>query len=229
MGEGLCVERAGQFTQGKKNKGVFSDNSMCGIIAFIASEGQGPDPVLFERMNACHLKRGPDHSSCLMLMDGKVGLGHTRLAILDLSVAANQPMGAASSRQWIVFNGEIYNFKELRRRLEGGGQRFLTHSDTEVLLHAMRRWGPAALHHIEGIFAFVYVDLDEQILIAARDRIGVKPLYWFSNERIHCFSSTLWPLKLIDGFKGEIDPVARFGDADSEICGRAKEHLPSNR
>lgn len=123
--------------------------------------------------------RGPDDSGqdYAPLADGRLGLGHTRLSILDLSAAGHQPMVHPQSGDRLVFNGEIYNFAALKSELERAGARFAGHSDTEVLLHALTTWGPACIARLQGMFAFAFHDLRAGRLILARDAIGIKPLY----------------------------------------------------
>jgi asparagine synthase (glutamine-hydrolysing) len=122
--------------------------------------------------------RGPDHAGIWSSQDGQVCLGHRRLSIIDLSAAANQPFRLPAHRMVIVFNGEIYNYRELRRMLEGGGARFDTQSDTEVLLQAYQHWGSGCLDRLSGMFAFAIWDEDDRQLFCARDRTGEKPFYY---------------------------------------------------
>ena len=124
-------------------------------------------------MNNRMIHRGPDAGA--VMVRGPVALGHRRLSILDLSSAANQPMADDTGQNWIVFNGEIYNFAEIRHELEASGSRFRTHSDTEVILEAYRRWGADCLHRLNGMFAFAIWDERRHELFAARDRFGEKP------------------------------------------------------
>ena len=120
--------------------------------------------------------RGPDAEG--MLIDGPIALGHRRLSVLDLSAAANQPMSDATGRYTLVFNGEIYNFRDLRARLEQIGHTFATNSDTEVVLEAISAWGTAALDSLVGMFALALWDKRQQRLLLARDRLGKKPLFY---------------------------------------------------
>src|SRR5690554_6733103 len=131
--------------------------------------------------------RGPNDRGCIYkeAAGGRLALGHTRLAIIDLSDAANQPMVSPCGRYWMMFNGEIYNYRELRRELETLGQRFTTQSDTEVLLAAWIQWGDRCLIRLEGMFAFVVHDSRRQILSAARDAFGIKPFFYsHRNDRL---------------------------------------------
>lgn len=155
------------------------------------ADGRGPiDADVVRAMNHRQRRRGPDGEGLWTAPDGRLALGHRRLAIIDLSDAAAQPMADVSGR-WIgVFNGEIYNYLELRRELESLGRRFQTRSDTEVLINAVAEWGEAALKRLRGMFAFALWDAQERALWLARDRFGVKPLYyaqangalWFASQ-----------------------------------------------
>lgn len=127
-------------------------------------------------MTATLHHRGPDGSG--MQMDGPVGLGHTRLKIIDLSEAANQPMSNQTGTLWIVFNGEIYNFRELRTELQAQGYPFHSQSDTEVVLHLYEEAGEKCVDHLDGMFAFAIWDRRQRRIFLARDRVGKKPLYY---------------------------------------------------
>src|SRR3989442_1944685 len=130
--------------------------------------------------------RGPDDSGIYSSDD--VGLGMTRLAIIDL-VTGQQPMSDPTGRYWIVFNGEIYNFRQLRAVLEAGGRRFRTRSDTEVILHAYAAYGEACVERLSGMFAFAIWDGAERRLFLAPDRLGKKPLYHLHPWRPVLFAS----------------------------------------
>lgn len=145
---------------------------MCGIAALL---GEGWDPVMLHRMVAALHHRGPDGSGTYFDPRGRAALGHTRLSIIDLSTSGAQPMRSRDGRFVISFNGEIYNYLELRCELRG--YPFATWTDTEVLLAAFERWGAGCLDRLVGMFAFVVWDTQEQSLFAARDRFGVKPLF----------------------------------------------------
>lgn len=148
---------------------------MCGIAGIFHAETPKPvDPVRVERMCDAMVHRGPDGAG--VWTDAGVGLGHRRLSIIDLE-GSPQPMHSADGRAVIVFNGEIYNFRELRSELEKGGARFRTSGDTEVILAAWQRWGVDCLSRLNGMFAFALYDLDKRQLLLARDRLGVKPLH----------------------------------------------------
>jgi asparagine synthase (glutamine-hydrolysing) len=120
-----------------------------------------------------------------------VGLGHRRLSIIDLTDAASQPMGSPEGDLWITYNGEIYNYIELREELKGKGYRFHSASDTEVILHAYREWGEECLAHFNGMWAFGLLDLRRKRLFCARDRMGVKPFYYYADSRRLVFASEI--------------------------------------
>lgn len=160
---------------------------MCGI----AGGWWSAPPLDLERRMAASLHtlrlRGPNDSGCRYMeaRDGRLALGHTRLSIIDLTALASQPMSSACGRYWMIFNGEIYNYRELRVLLEKSGHRFTTQSDTEVLLAAWMHWKEACLQHLEGMFAFIVHDTVDQTLSAARDGFGIKPLYYSQrNDRL---------------------------------------------
>jgi asparagine synthase (glutamine-hydrolysing) len=155
---------------------------MCGIAGHV-----GPTaPELLPAMLGLLKHRGPDDSG--VHAAGDVGLGMTRLAIIDLATG-RQPMSDESSRYWIVFNGEIYNFRQLRAELQARGRRFRTQSDTEVILHAYAVYGEACVERLAGMFAFALWDATERRLFLARDRLGKKPLYYWQRERLFLFAS----------------------------------------
>lgn len=158
-------------------------------------------------MVATLFHRGPDHQQ--IVARPKIILGHTRLAIIDLEPASNQPMCLEEERLWIVFNGEIYNFEDLRRELESLGRRFQTKGDTEVILHAYAQWGPSALKKLNGMFAFALWDERNERLILARDRAGEKPLYYqrLADGNL-IFASELKALRQHPSVSKEIDPRA---------------------
>jgi len=152
---------------------------MCGLVALFAQDGHAApvDPDTLVRIRDHMAARGPDGAGLWLSPDGRAGLGHRRLAILDPSAAGAQPMVGPGGDQVIVFNGEIYNFRELRAELEAEGERFVSTSDTEVVLALYRRDGPAMLPRLRGMFAFVIWDAARHGLFAARDGLGIKPLY----------------------------------------------------
>jgi asparagine synthase (glutamine-hydrolysing) len=154
---------------------------MCGIIVAV-EQRQKVDVPLFEKMRDQLYHRGPDYGGLWTDASGAVAFGHRRLAILDTSEAGNQPMIGGEGRYVITFNGEIYNFIELRESLEGMGRTFHTGSDTEVLLEALITWGEDALPKLNGMFAFAFWDNQQRTLLVVRDRFGEKPLFYAKPE-----------------------------------------------
>jgi asparagine synthase (glutamine-hydrolysing) len=179
---------------------------MCGIWF---SLGYAPDRAHIDRV----AHRGPDGAGWRVFDSsaGPVALGHRRLSIIDLSEAAAQPMEYADERYWISYNGEIYNYLELREELAAAGHRFRTRSDTEVLLAAYAEWGEAALDRLVGMFAFVLWDAKAEVALAARDRFGVKPLYLFATARGIAFASEIKQLIGLPGFVARLN-IARAYD-----------------
>jgi asparagine synthase (glutamine-hydrolysing) len=147
---------------------------MCGIAGIL---GEGWQRSQLEGMIAIQRHRGPDGEGLYVDPCGRAGLGHNRLSIIDLSDAGSQPMTDATRRYWVVFNGEIYNYVELRDELSEIHE-FRTHTDTEVLLAAFMKWGERCLERLIGMFAFAIWDEKSKSLFAARDRFGVKPFYY---------------------------------------------------
>ena len=154
---------------------------MCGICGIAAPAGSGRrlDNALLERMRDEMVHRGPDASG-LFLEEG-IGLGHRRLSIMDVAHGA-QPMSSADGRYTVVYNGEVYNHLSLMPRLQAEGVRYSTHCDTETLLHLYERHGDDTPNHLRGMFAFAIWDRDKRSLFIARDRLGVKPLYYVYTD-----------------------------------------------
>ena len=168
---------------------------MCGIGGIVARGGTVA-PALLERMASTLAHRGPDDSGTVILRDEspdpvEIGLVNRRLAILDLSPLGHQPMEDPETGNWIAYNGEIYNFLEVRQRLEGEGIHFRSRSDTEVLLKAYGRWGEQCLQYLRGMFAFAIWDARRHRLFAARDPMGIKPLYYSIQGSLFLFASEL--------------------------------------
>src|SRR5438874_303293 len=166
---------------------------MCGIVGIVVQRGS-VDPDILERATQSLAHRGPDDSGTIIIRDTipqavEAGLGHRRLAILDLSPLGHQPMQDPETGNWIVYNGEIYNFREIREELEREGVSFRGRSDTEVLLRAYGRWGEGCLPTLRGMFAFAIWDAKLHQLFLARDPMGIKPLYYFSSDRHFLFAS----------------------------------------
>jgi len=164
---------------------VAGELPMCGIFGIVGE----PVPAAIDRACDAMHHRGPDDRGTYV--DAHAGLGMTRLAILDLSRAGHQPMGTGDSALWIVHNGEVYNFGEERGRLEAEGVRFRSLTDTEVILRLYEEMGPACVDRLRGMFAFAVWDSRNRRLFAARDRLGIKPLYYTWNGRRLVFASEL--------------------------------------
>jgi asparagine synthase (glutamine-hydrolysing) len=151
--------------------------------------------------------RGPDDWGVEVINDHHVILGHRRLSILDLSPSGHQPMASSSRRSWIVFNGEIYNFREIKRDLEALGVAFRSETDTEVILAAYERWGLDAVNRFRGMFAFALWDSRDRKLHLCRDRFGVKPLYYCRTNGRLAFASEMRALSQYGLSNKTIDPV----------------------
>ncbi len=163
---------------------------MCGIVGIASTSAVAQRQWLARGRDTLH-HRGPDDAGEWWLADGRVGLGHRRLAVIDLSAAAHQPMLARDGAACIVFNGEIYNFQELRASLMALGHAFQTRSDTEVILAAWRQWGSECVERLHGMFAFALFDLPSRQLLLARDRAGEKPLFYRLDGGTLRFASEL--------------------------------------
>ncbi len=167
---------------------------------------------ILERATQSLTHRGPDDGGTIILRDTdddsiEVGLGNRRLAILDLSPLGHQPMNDPATGNWIVYNGEVYNFREVRAKLEREGAHFTSHSDTEVILQAYGRWGEHCLDHFRGMFAFAIWDAHRHRLFVARDPIGIKPLYYFQSPQHFIFSSEVRTLLGTGLVPRQIDPA----------------------
>lgn len=174
---------------------------MCGFVGYISAEGGRADVVA--AMNDAIAHRGPDGDG--VFTEGPVALGHRRLSILDLSETADQPMHSADGRHVIVFNGEIYNFQDLRAGLEAKGERFTTTGDTEVLLRLLAREGAGAVAKLNGMFAFAWLDRKTGRLVLARDRFGVKPLYTVHQDGVFAFASEAKAFRAHPGLSLRLD------------------------
>ncbi len=179
---------------------------MCGIAGEIAW-GRGADLAAVAAMTDRLASRGPD-SSGLWVRDG-VALGHRRLAIIDLSSHGHQPMHDPELGLTVVFNGCIYNYPQLRQELSGKGYRFFSHSDTEVVLKGYQEWGERVVEHLYGMFAFAVAEIESGRVLLARDRLGVKPLYWCEAAGGALrFASSLPALVAAGGVDTELDHIA---------------------
>jgi len=185
---------------------------MCGLSGFVLGRPQADVDELRRRvdvMSATLRQRGPDDSGTWADPAAGVGLGHRRLAILDLSAEGHQPMISANGRYVLVYNGEIYNFAELRVELDKQGYRWRGHSDTEVLLEAVACWGvEKAVRRFVGMFAFALWDIRDRVLWLVRDRLGIKPLYYGWAGQNLLFASELKAIRAFPGFPCEIDHEA---------------------
>jgi asparagine synthase (glutamine-hydrolysing) len=178
---------------------------MCGICGITSTEGEPIDTAVLARMTAALEHRGPDDGG--IEVRGRVGLGFRRLSILDLSPTGHQPMCSRDRSKVIVFNGEIYNFLELRAELEADVP-FKGGSDTEVLLAMYDRYGVDMFHRLNGMFAIALFDEGRQTVVLARDRFGKKPLFYWADRGRLAFASELRALRNVPGFPTELDPVA---------------------
>lgn len=160
---------------------------MCGIVGIFGIKDKSVASQLVQKMNDAISHRGPDDQG--VYADDTIALGHRRLAILDLSPAGHQPMHSADDNLEIVFNGEIYNFLEIREKITG--YPFKTRSDTEVILAAYQKWGKECVHQFNGMFAFAIWDKTKKQLFIARDRLGIKPVYYFRNGNEFYFASEI--------------------------------------
>ena len=180
---------------------------MCGIIGMASrTPHENREWLIAGRDAMAH--RGPDDAGIWWATDGRVGLGHRRLAIIDLSSAGHQPMQDIAGLLTIVFNGEIYNYRDLQQELVAKGHTFRSHSDTEVILAAYREWGTDCLARLNGMFAFALYDATQQSLFLARDRAGEKPLFYALADGVLRFSSELKGLLADPAFPRRIDPEA---------------------
>jgi len=178
---------------------------MCGICGKINLNNEPVSETLVKRMTSCLSHRGPDDEG--IYIKGNVSLGHRRLSIIDLSPLAHQPMSNEDGSIWIVFNGEIYNYRELRAKYcEGIGLR--SASDTEVLLHVLAREGERALSELRGMFALALWDRRRERLLLARDQFGKKPLYYAVRGNSFLFASEVKSLLVAPWVSRELDPGA---------------------
>ena len=199
---------------------------MCGICGEIDFYSKGVKAAIIQKMCDVLAHRGPDDEGMVFIKDGKffevtkthplpsnengfqVGLGHRRLSIIDLSEAGHQPMCNEDASVWIVFNGEIYNFQEIKERLEKKGHLFKSKSDTEVILHSYEEWGVECLSHFRGMFAFAIWDSRLQQLFMARDRLGKKPLVYFCQNGHFAFASEIKALLQVQDVERKVNDTA---------------------
>lgn len=179
---------------------------MCGIVGIYNVTGEPVASSLLKRMTDVIAHRGPDGEG--HYIDGGIGLGHRRLAIIDLTEAAHQPMPNETGDVVLVYNGEIYNFHRLRVELEGQGHRFHSATDSEVIVHGYEEWGDRVVDRLNGMFAFGLWDRRTRRLLLARDRYGIKPLYYWRDEATALFASEIKALLLHPRVQRGVDPHA---------------------
>jgi len=179
---------------------------VCGIAGFLNTDAAPASQVLLRRMTDAIAHRGPDGEG--FYVDGNLALGHRRLAIIDLSPAGHQPMATRDGRFVISYNGEIYNFGELRIELESLGHQFHSRSDTEVLLEGYARWGIKVLERLNGMYAFAVWDRVERTLLIARDRYGIKPVYYTQAGGTFLFGSEIKAMLAHPAFRRGLDKKA---------------------
>lgn len=178
---------------------------MCGVCGEFRFDGNAVDPQTLQRMLVPLQSRGPDNEG--VFQSKEIGLGHRRLSIIDLSANANQPMVDVNTNLTIVFNGTIYNYPELREQLKQKGHRFVSSGDTEVILKAYAQWGKNCVARLVGMFAFSIWDDAKQELFLARDRLGIKPLYYNHTDKYFRFASNTQSLLAAGGVNTEFDAV----------------------
>ena len=181
---------------------------MCGVAGLIHLNGGRVSQLMLKRMTDSIAHRGPDGEG--YWFEENVGIGHRRLAIIDLSSDANQPMISNSKRYVLSYNGEIYNYREIRAELETKNIRFRSNSDTEVVVEALAFWGPDALIKFNGMFALALWDREEKSLLLARDRYGIKPIYYATQNGIFTFGSEQRAILQTLGFEKNINLPALF-------------------
>ena len=178
---------------------------MCGIYGVLQLDGEPVSTAVLDGMGRRTIHRGPDDEGAYA--DGPVALGMRRLSIIDVA-GGHQPLSNEDGTLWLVANGEIYNYRELRQRLAAQGHRFKTASDCETLLHLYEQYGDDCVQHVNGMFAFALWDAKRQRLIVARDRLGIKPIYVWCDGRRLAFASEAKALFALPGIRAELDPAA---------------------
>ena len=179
---------------------------MCGITGQFNFQRREPvERETIERMARSIAHRGPDDEG--FFIAGPVGLGFRRLSIIDLA-GGHQPMSDAEETVWVIFNGEIYNYKELRAELLGKGHEFRTNSDTEVIIHSYKEWGTDVFNHLNGMFGLAIWDVPNERLVVARDAMGIKPVYYRIADGRLTFSSEIRAILAAEESKPEVDPMA---------------------
>lgn len=186
---------------------------MCGLAAIFSYRGNGQrvDQTALLKMREAMFARGPDGGGLWLSQDKSVGLAHRRLAILDLTERGAQPMSISEGKLRIVFNGEIYNYRQLRERLQARGHQFRSDSDTEVLLYAWREYGQDMVDHLRGMFAFVIWDEEKQGIFLARDHFGIKPLYYHDDGTTLRVASQVKAILAGGGIDEQPEPAGHIG------------------
>jgi asparagine synthase (glutamine-hydrolysing) len=179
---------------------------MCGIAGFVHLDEAQASCETLARMNSAIAHRGPDGEGSFV--EGPVAIGHRRLAIIDLSPAGAQPMRSIDGRYVLSYNGEVFNFQELRRELESAGHEFRSRTDSEVVLRAYEHWGAGCLDRFNGMFAFAIWDREKRSLFLARDRYGIKPVYYTQANRTFAFGSEVKALLAVPGVTATLDREA---------------------
>src|SRR5882724_224701 len=179
---------------------------MCGICGqFNFARNEPVESETVRQMTSSIAHRGPDDEG--YFFSGRLGLGFRRLSIIDLA-GGHQPMSDSEETVWLIFNGEIYNYRELRAELQSEGHQFRTNSDTEVIIHGYKQWGADVLNHLNGMFGLAIWDVKEQRLVVARDAMGIKLIYYRITNGQLTFGSEIRPILTAQESKPEIDPVA---------------------
>ena len=190
---------------------------MCGICGiYHLDRNRSVNKTQLQEMARVMHHRGPDDEG--FYIEGNLGLGHQRLSIIDPSPSGRQPMTNEDGKLWIVLNGEIYNYLELRQELMSRGHQFRSNSDTEVILHLYEEHGPACLNRLNGMFAFTIWDTRERVLFAARDRFGIKPYYYVYRENSFLFASEIKALLYLRLFESEINPEGLADYLTFQFC-----------
>jgi asparagine synthase (glutamine-hydrolysing) len=206
---------------------------MCGITGLWNLDNQPISPSLLECFTDSLAHRGPDGNGFYIDSEAQLGLGHRRLAIIDTSDGGRQPKPFGDGRYWITYNGEIYNFLELKSELDHSGYQFKTESDTEVILAAYHCWGEDCQLRFNGMWAFAIWDRDERELFISRDRFGVKPLIYYFDQKHFAFASEIKAFLALDWFQPDFDPAMvaaalsneRLIEGDERCLLRGLRHL----